>query len=408
MAHLIECGIIISTHHNMAWLMNEHDRSSMRKFVSPEIIFGEGALDLIGRYVTNLSGQRIFIVSDKGVGSAGWTGRVEHSIQDAGLEHVLFDAVSANPRTSEVMKGAELYEREKCDVIVAVGGGSPMDCAKAVGVVATNGRNVLEFEGVDAVEVPGPPLICIPTTAGSSADVSQFAIITDEVRKKKMAIISKAMVPDISIIDPATTATMGLDLTADTGMDALCHAFEAYVSNASSMMTDLFALEAVRLISEHLPLAYEQPDSMLHRENMMRGSMYAGLAFSNASLGLVHAMAHSAGGMYDAPHGECNAALLEHVVQFNYPSASGRYDMLESVMRGTIPKDRGLDPEERLVGKLRDLRKRLGILHGLTYSNVLRADLVKLGENALQDPCIATNPRPVTLSEVMGIYERAL
>ncbi len=194
-----------------------------------------------------------------------------------------------------------------------------MDCAKGIGIVSTNRKNILDIEGIDNVPIPGPPLICIPTTSGTSADVSQFAIINDTVEKRKIAIISKTVVPDVALIDPLTTLTMPAYLTACTGIDALVHAVEAYVSTANSPLLDLHALEAVRLVCTNLPQVLAAPTDLELRGKMTLASLQAGLAFSNASLGAVHAMAHSLGGLLDLPHGECNALLLDHVVNFNYP-----------------------------------------------------------------------------------------
>ena len=305
---------------------------NLRKFIAPEIVYGAGAIQLAGRHARNFGATKVLIVSDPGVQQYGWTEKVKQSLSEAGIDYSTFTDVSPNPKDHEVMAGAEFYRHEACDLILAVGGGSPMDCAKGIGVVATNGSRINNFEGVDEIPVPVPPLICIPTTAGSSADVSQFAIITDTGRKVKFAIISKMVIPDIALIDPQTTVTMSPDLTAATGMDALCHAFEAFVSTASSPLTDMAALSSVRLIVDNLLGAYREPENSRFRENMMMASLMAGLAFSNASLGLVHAMAHSLGGALGLPHGECNAILLEKVVMYNYKYSAEKYDQLAETM----------------------------------------------------------------------------
>ncbi|SFM66687.1 alcohol dehydrogenase-like regulatory protein ErcA [Methanolobus profundi] len=383
-----------------------HGTLMTRKFLAPEIILGDDSRELIGQYALSLSGKNIFLVSDPGVVKAGWTGEVADNLASAGLDVVTYDKVTPNPRSKEVMQGADVYIDEGCDLIVAVGGGSPMDCGKAIGAVASNHCHVLELEGVDEVQFPAPPIICIPTTAGSSADVSQFAIITDEEKKRKFAIISKAMLADLALIDPVITTSMSLELIADTGMDALCHAFESYVSNASSVITDMFALEATRLVSEYLPKAYDDPDDIVVREKVMLGSMYAGLAFSNASLGLVHAMAHSLGGYLDSAHGECNAQLLEHVVAYNYPQVPDRYRDLEAAMSGNSSStDSGPDS---LVGMIRGLNEHLEIEPGLSNIGVKEEDIDFLSHNALLDPCLATNPRPATLEDIEELYHGAL
>lgn len=382
--------------------------SPIRKFVNPELVYGIGALGLAGQYARSYGARRLLVVSDPGVIAAGWTGRVIGSLDEAGMESVLFSAISPNPRDSEVMSGAELYGAAGCDAIVVIGGGSPMDCAKGIGIVSTNHCHILECEGVDRVTHPMPPLICIPTTAGSAADVSQFAIITNSTQRVKIAIISKSTVPDVALIDPQTTTTMDAHLTTCTGMDALVHAMEAYVSNASSPLTDLHALQAVRLISSNLVTAITEPCNLVARDAMMLASLEAGLAFSNASLGAVHAMAHSLGGFYDLPHGECNSMLLDHVVEYNFPTAVERYRDIAAAM-GIAASD--LAPAEclaALTGAIRKFRAIAGITTTLSSAGVMPENIPALAQKAMKDACMVTNPRRPTAQDIEAIYEKAL
>lgn len=374
----------------------------LRKFVAPEFIFGDGARKLAGRYAKNLGARKVLVVTDPGVVGAGWTQQVITSLEAANIASVTYSHITANPRAEEVMKGATIYRSEGCNAIVAVGGGSPMDCAKGIGIVSSNNRHVLEFEGVDEVPVPGPPLICIPTTAGSSADVSQFAIITDTTRKVKIAIVSKSVVPDVALIDPATTTTMSAELTACTGMDALVHAVEAYVSNAQSPITDLHALEAVRLVTQNIEAAIQRPDDIEVRGRMLLGSLHAGLAFSNASLGAVHAMAHSLGGFLDFAHGEANAILLGHVIDFNFDAAAKRY-----VEIGTAMGLRNTSKAE-IVGEVFRLQKAVGVYRTLGEIGLRASDIPVLAENAMRDACMVTNPRRPNQNDIEELYERAL
>lgn len=378
---------------------------SLRKFLSPEIVYGEGALELAGRHAFNLGARKVLVVTDPGIQAAGWTSKVEASLRDEGIAFATFCDVTANPKDYEVMAGAEVYRQEACDLIVAVGGGSAMDCAKGIGIVVGNGGHILDFEGVDEVPEPSPPFIFIPTTAGTAADVSQFAIINDTPRRVKIAIISKMVIPDIALVDPTTTLTMSPELTAATGMDALCHAFEAFVSTASSPLTDMAALSSVELIKSNLIGAYDHPEKMAFRDSMMMASLMAGLAFSNASLGLVHAMAHSLGGALGLAHGECNAILLEHVVRYNYVGASEKYDRMARVMG--VPVD-DYDPSRKafaLADHIALLRKRLAINQRLGEMGVDAADIPQLAEFALNDPCLATNPRSTALTDIITLYE---
>jgi alcohol dehydrogenase len=387
---------------------NQDIELELRKFVAPEFILGVGARALAGRYARNFGAARVLVVSDPGVVRAGWAGEVVGSLESEGLSTALFTDVSPNPRQDQVMSGAAMYEDEGCDAIVAVGGGSPMDCAKGIGIVSTNGGNILDFEGVDLVEKPLPPLICIPTTAGTGADVSQFAIINDTGRRVKVAIVSKTIVPDVALIDSQTTVTMDPELTAHTGLDALTHAIEAYVSNANSPVTDTHAIEAIRLIHENLPLAVTDGSNLQVRGKMMLGSLHAGLAFSNASLGMVHAMAHSLGGLLDLPHGVCNSLLLEHIVWFNFHSAAARYRRIAAAMG--VEAERAGDDAVRaaLVERISSFRRDVGVDLRLSSMGMRSSDIAALAQNSLLDACLVTNPVQPSAEDLMRIYERAL
>jgi alcohol dehydrogenase class IV len=384
------------------------DISLHRKFVSPEIVFGAGCRHSVGNYASNFGARKVLLVSDPGVQAAGWVADVQASLLRQGIAHCLYTQVSPNPRSEEVMLGAELYLSQGCNVIVAVGGGSPMDCAKGIGIAVAHGRNIIEFEGVDTLRVPSPPLILIPTTAGTSADVSQFVIISNQDERMKFSIVSKGAVPDVSLIDPETTLSMDPFLSACTGIDALVHAIEAFVSTGSGPLTDSHALEAMRLINGNLVAMIANPNEIALREKIMLGSMQAGLAFSNAILGAVHAMAHSLGGFLDLPHGLCNAVLIEHVVAFNYRAAPERFKMVAETLgidtRGlTHPQIR-----QRLVEHLIQFKRAVGFHETLGLHGVGSSDIPFLSRNAMQDPCILTNPRDSTQRDVEVVYAEAL
>ncbi len=379
----------------------------MRKFVAPEFIFGVGSRRRVGHYARNMMARRAFVVSDAGVIAAGWLKDVLSDLAEVGVESVVFKDLTPNPKSHEVMAGADLFAREHCDIIVALGGGSVIDCAKAIGIVHTNGSHVMAFEGVDLVKVPGPPLICIPTTSGTAADISQFCIIVNEAERYKMAIISKTVIPDVALIDPETTLTMDPYLTACSGLDALTHAIEAYVSTASSPIVDAHALAAIRLVSNNLEKAVTVPDDLSARENMSLASLHAGLAFSNASLGAVHALAHSLGGYLDLPHGECNALLLEHVVRFNMPAATERYRQIGEAMELDVKGASEQDLSRRITETLSALRQRVGVVGGLAMRGVRMTDIPELITHAVNDACIVTNPRHINATDVKTIYAEA-
>ena len=411
-------------------------RDAPRRFVLPEIVFGSGALDLAGRYARGFDARKVLLVTDPGVQAAGWARKVTASLQEAGMAVIPFAGVSPNPRDREVSAGLELCLREDCDLIVAVGGGSPMDCAKGISICAENGGSILDYEGVDRVPLPGLPLVCVPTTAGTSADISQFAIVNDMARRVKIAIISKKVVPDAALIDPRTTSTMPPELTAATGMDALCHACEAYVSLGASALTDLPALKAVQLVGANLVASVRaarrgdgtDPRADEARSQMMLASYFAGQAFSNASLGLVHAMAHALGGLLDAPHGLCNAILLDQVALANADAGIATdeaYGRLAQVLHagrmqaaergGGQAAGPGTEAGNARPGhgavafaeEVRNLKAELGLSRRLSDLGVRESDIPSLAVFASRDPCMATNPRAMGADAIAEVYGRA-
>jgi len=380
----------------------------VRKFVAPEYIFGVDSRFWVGQYCQKLGGRKVLLATDNGILKTSWLTDIENKLKEAELDYVIFSSISPNPRDYEVMQGAQIYIQNKCNMILALGGGSVIDCAKGIGIIANNHGDIKEFEGVDKIFRPMPPLVCIPTTGGTSADVSQFAIINNYEEKYKMAIISKAAVPDVALIDPYVLTSMDKHLSACTGMDALSHAFEAFVSNASSAFTDLYALEAIRLIDKNLLASILEPDNIQARGKIMLASLYAGLAFSNASLGCIHSMAHSLGGYLDLPHGECNAILLPHVVDYNYDFASDRYNKISETLQIPTIGIHNRENKNALMDYLFQMNKKLGIDKTLQEKGVTTDLISVLAGKAIKDPCNATNPKPPVKEDLEVIYKEAL
>lgn len=379
----------------------------LRKFVTPEHVFGPDARFTTAQYCKKLGVKRLLLVCDQNLQTSRWVKEIETLLQNEGIEYIIYASVSPNPRDFEVMNGSEMYLANKCNMILAIGGGSVIDCAKGIGIVSTNHKDISEFEGVDKIKNPMPPLISIPTTGGTSADVSQFAIINKIQERYKMAIISKALVSDVALIDPVTLTSMDSMLTACTGIDALSHAFEAYVSNASSPITDLFALEAIGLIHAELYNTVQNPDNLESQLKVMYGSLYAGIAFSNASLGCVHSLAHSLGGYLDLPHGECNALLLPHVVNYNYNAASDKYKVIAKTMNLPISGLSDTQVKNELINYLISFNKKLGILSSLSSKGVTSDIVPALASKAINDPCNATNPKAPNIDDLQIIYREA-
>lgn len=380
----------------------------LRKFVLPEFVFGDDARLLCGRYAKNLHMQRILLVSDATIAQYGWTREIIANLQASGMETIVFQDITPNPRDFEIMTGNRLFQDHQCDGIVAIGGGSVIDAAKGIGIVASNGGNILDYEGVDRIPLPMPPLIAIPTTAGTAADISQFTIINDHRRHVKTTIISKASLADVALVDPRTLETMPSVLAACTGLDALTHAIEAFVSNASSPITDNHALLAMDLIWKNLRASVQNRSDTTAHTQMMLASLSAGMAFSNASLGSVHAMAHSLGGYLDLPHGECNALLLPHVIRFNYPAAVQRFEQIARLWN--LPVD-ATSPDKRcdlLIDAIVELSRQVGIDWTLGKRGLRNTDIKEIAHLALLDPCNATNPRRPNQDDLAAIFREAL
>lgn len=380
----------------------------MRKFISPEFVFGIDSRFKAANFCKKLGARKIFLATDSRILKTFWFVEILTSLQKIGLEYTIFSAISPNPRDFEVMAGSEIYKQEKCNLILAVGGGSVIDCAKGVGIVVSNLQHIRNFEGVDMFTNPIPPMVCVPSTAGASSDVSQFAIINNFEGKYKMVLISKALVPDVSILDPLVLTTKDSYLTACNGMNALSHAIEAYVSSAASEFNNLHALEAIRLINNNFVQCLSDLNNLQFRAKMMLASLYAGLAFSNASLGCVHSMSHSLGGFLDLSHGECNAILLPHVVDFNFSSASYKYRKIAEVLNLNTLNSNDSEVKQKLINYLLNLKEKVNIKTSLKTKGVSSDLIPTLASNAINDPCNATNPRPPKRKDLETIFTQAM
>ncbi len=379
------------------------------KYLVPELVFGAGVLDEIGHAARRLGAVRPLLVTDEGLLAAGWAEQAEQHLEDAGLQPCTWSAVTPNPKDHEVVAGAQAYASWGCDVVVAVGGGSAIDAAKAIAVLASNGGNIFDYEGIDRINRPIPPLVAAPTTSGTGADVSQFAVITDTARGLKATLIGKTLVPDISLTDPRLLVTMPDWLAATTGLDALTHGVEAYVSRASSFLTDEHALSAVALVGRHLVRSVHDPLDAEARTGMARASLSAGLAFTNAILGAAHAISHQVGGLLDLPHGMVNAVLLPHVVRFNAAADPERFRAL-AVAIGVCGADRLPSAEvgEALAEHIGVIATAVGAPRTLGDVGVEARHLAALARQTLHDACLTANPRDVSESDVTAILLAAL
>ena len=376
-------------------------------FIPAVNIMGNGCLDEAMTAIRNYGFRNALIVTDAGLAKAGVAAKIAEKLALQDINAVIFDGAKPNPSIANVEAGLAVLKQHQCDFVLSLGGGSPHDCAKGIALCATNGGHIRDYEGVDRSAKPQLPLVSINTTAGTASEMTRFCIITDEERHVKMAIVDRNVTPLLSVNDPELMVAMPKGLTAATGMDALTHAIEAYVSTAANPITDACAIKAMELISQNLRQAVSDGKNLTARENMAYAQFLAGMAFNNASLGFVHAMAHQLGGFYDLPHGVCNAVLLPHVQTFNASVCAARLTDVAHALGADV---RGLSPEEgaqAAIAAIRTLAKDVEIPAGLRDLGAKLDDIPILATNALKDACGFTNPRKADQGQIEEIFRNA-
>ena len=384
-------------------------------FFMPSItLIGVGAANEIPDRIKALGAKKPLIVTDKGLTACGITKQISDLLHAAKMNFTVYDETVPNPTDKNVHDGVKVYKDNKCDALVSLGGGSSHDCAKGIGLVISNGGKIHDFEGVDKSTKPLPPYLAVNTTAGTGAEMTRFCIITDLSRHVKMAIVDWRVTPQIAIDDPTLMVGMPPALTAATGMDALTHAVEAYVSTAATPMTDACAEMAFTIVGKFLRKAVANGKDMEAREQMAHAQYLAGMAFNNASLGYVHAMAHQLGGFYDLPHGECNAVLLPYVTEFNINAKMEKIAAIAPMLGDCTCGLTTRDAAFKTVEAIRKLSADVGIPSGLVElgkrygKKVQEKDIATMTGNAQKDACMLTNPRLAKDDEVAAMYKAAL
>ena len=371
-------------------------------------LFGPGCAKEIGAKAQNLGAKKALIVTDQGLFKFGVADTIAQFLKDAGVDSHIFPGAEPNPTDINVHNGVEAYNDNSCDFIVSLGGGSSHDCAKGIGLVTAGGGHIRDYEGIDKSTVPMTPLIAINTTAGTASEMTRFCIITNTDTHVKMAIVDWRCTPLIAIDDPKLMVAKPAGLTAATGMDALTHAVEAYVSTAANPITDACAEKAITMISQWLRPAVANGENIEARDAMSYAQYLAGMAFNNASLGYVHAMAHQLGGFYNLPHGVCNAVLLPHVCEFNLIACQDRYAKIAVLMGVNTDGLTETEAAYAAINAIRELSSSISIPSGLTELGVKTEDLAIMAENAQKDACMLTNPRKATHAQVVEIFKAAL
>ncbi len=371
-------------------------------------LFGANVLSELAQRVASLGGAKPLVVTDQGMTQLGYTKQVTDLLEQAGIAYAVFDETVPNPTDTNVNEGAQAYTDNQCDMLISLGGGSAHDCCKGVGLLVSNGGSIADYEGVDQSKQALPPYIAINTTAGTASELTRFTIITNTSNHVKMAIVDWRVTPDLAINDPLLMVAMPPSLTAATGMDALTHAVEAYVSTDANPITDACALQAMRLIAKHLRVAVARGDDLQARDRMAYAQYLAGMAFNNAGLGHVHAMSHQLGGMYNLPHGVCNALLLPHVCEANLMAAQERYADIAEALGENVYGLPVREAAEMAVVAIRALSVDVGIPSTLSELGVQDKDIETMVEHAQKDVCAATNPRRLNDKEVAAIFRAAM
>lgn len=383
----------------------------VNRFILNEVsYFGPGARKELPEVVKRLNGKKALIVTDKGLIQFGVAEKVTKVLDEASIPYEIFSEVKPNPTVSNVKTGIEAYKKANADFIIAIGGGSAIDTAKGIGIVINNPEfaDIVSLEGCAPTKHKSVPIIALPTTAGTAAETTINYVIIDEEKKKKMVCVDPNDIPAVAIIDAELMYSLPKSLTAATGMDALTHAIEGYITKGAWEMSDMFEIEAIRMIKKYLPTAVSDPQNPVGRNGMAIAQYIAGMAFSNVGLGLVHGMAHPMGSLFDIPHGVANALLLPTVMEFNMPYCLDKFPKIAEAMGVDISGMTKEDASKAACEAVKSLSIEVGIPQHLSDLGITESDIPALAEQALNDVCTPGNPRPVTIDDIITLYKKVL
>ncbi|MCG9128927.1 iron-containing alcohol dehydrogenase [Candidatus Poribacteria bacterium] len=384
-------------------------------FLPPQIEFGEGAIANLASHVQTLDGKKPLIVSDAGINSAGILSQATSPLDNASIPYATFIDIEPNPTDISVLDGLKVYQEEKCNLVIAVGGGSVMDAAKAIRLLTTHEPPLetyyIDSEGADKIHADMPPLICVPTTAGTGSEVSQGAIITDTSlqttnRLRKRALITRFNMSNVALLDPELTLKMPQALTAATGMDAITHGIEAYVATKYHPISEGVALQAIKILGANIRTVYHNGDNITARGEMLLASCMGAFSFQKG-LGAVHSIAHQLSTDAPIPHGIANAILLPPVMEFNLPHVIDKYaDVAEALGVNVNGMSKG-EAACAAIDEIQELNKELNMPKGLRKAGLDREKLPKLAADSMLDHCHKLNPRPCTESDMLKLLEAA-
>ena len=383
----------------------------VNRFILNEVsYFGAGARKELPEVLNRMGVKKALVCTDKGLLKVGTAQKVTEVLDQCGFPYEVFSEVKPNPTVTNVKDGIKAFADANADCIIAIGGGSAMDTAKGIGIVTNNPEfsDIVSLEGVAPTKKKSVPIIALPTTAGTGAEVTINYVIIDEERQAKMVCVDPNDIPAVAIVDAELMYSLPKSLTAATGMDALTHAIEGYITKGAWVMSDMYELQAIKMIAEFLPLAVEEPTNPKGREGMALAQYIAAQAFSYVGLGLVHGMAHPMGSLHDIPHGVANALLLPTIMEFNMPKCIEKFGVIAQTM-GVDTK--GMSAEEAAqaaVDAVKALSVRVGIPQTLTALGIKEEDIPALAAQAIADVCTPGNPRDVTEAEIVELYKKVL
>lgn len=383
----------------------------INRFILNEVsYFGPGSREVLPQEISRMGYKKAFVATDKDLIKFGVADKVLKVLENAGIPYEVFSEIKPNPTVSNVKAGVEAFAKSGADFIIAIGGGSSMDTAKAVGIITNNPEfaDVVSLEGVADTKKKSVPIIALPTTAGTAAEVTINYVITDEENEKKMVCVDPNDIPVMAIVDAELMYTLPRGLTAATGMDALTHAIEGLITKGAWEMSDMFELKAIEMIARYLETAVNEPQNAEARNGMAVAQYIAGMAFSNVGLGVVHGMAHPLGAIFDIPHGVANALLLPTVMEFNMPAAIDKYVQIAKAMNVYSAGMSNEEAAEAAVEAVRQLSIRVGIPQHLAELGIKAEDLDKLATAAAADVCTPGNPRFVDKEIIQRLYEKVL
>ena len=375
-------------------------------YIPPINLLGRGCLAELKQPLSTMGCKKALVVSDKFLMGNGTIKKVTDILKEAGVDFVVYDEPKPNPTVKNVEDGYKILTDEKCDLVVSIGGGSPQDCGKAIAVLATNGGNIKDYEGVNKTKNKSLPIIAITTTAGTSAEVTINYVITDEERHVKMIMVDTNSLAAITVNDPELMMSKPAPLTAATGMDALTHAIEAVVAKGAMDVTDCTALYAIKEIFDYLPRAVKDGSDIEAREQMCYSCFLNGIAFSNAGLGNVHAMAHQLGGLYDLPHGVCNAMLLPIVEEENAKNAPEKFRVIAQTIGYDVNGKTDKECVDYVIRRIKALSEEVGIPKSLKDVGVDNPDFELLAENAMKDACAGANPVYFDKEKLIELFKK--